>query len=97
MTETHTCSVFSTPTLQKLSVSATTGVPAFSTGSLNSGIPFTSGQPEPTITINLTNNGPGPASTGATSTSSAGSIPKMTGAVGYGALFGAGAAALLGV
>ncbi|KAF2687184.1 FAS1 domain-containing protein [Lentithecium fluviatile CBS 122367] len=79
------------------SESVTTGAPAFSTGTPDSEAPFTSGQPEPTTTITPTTEGAGPAaSTAASSSSSAGTMPQMTGAVGYGALFGAGAAVFFG-
>lgn len=79
------------------SASATAGTPAYSTGAADNNIPFTSGQPQPTTTI--TGGGAGPAqSTAAASSSSstAAAMPMMTGAVGYGALLGAGAAIFMG-
>lgn len=78
------------------SESATAGAPAFSTGTPDGNIPFTSGQPAPTNTINPTEDGSGPAASTAASSSTAGAMPQMTGAVGYGALLGAGAAVFLG-
>lgn len=80
------------------SESATAGAPAFSTGTPDSDVPFTSGQPEPTTTINPTNDGSGPAASTAagSSSSSAAAMPQMTGAIGYGALLGAGAAVFFG-
>lgn len=76
--------------------SVTSGTPAYSTGAADNNIPFTSGQPEPTTT--LTEGGAGPAqSTAAASSSSTGAaMPMMTGAIGYGALLGAGAAIFYG-
>lgn len=46
--------------------------------------------------INPTSEGPGPASTTVASSSTAAAMPMRTGAVGYGALLGAGAAVLVG-
>ncbi|ORY10425.1 FAS1 domain-containing protein [Clohesyomyces aquaticus] len=75
--------------------SATVGAPGFTGASSASDVPFTSGQPTPTTTVNTTSEGAGPAaSTAASSTGAA--VPMMTGAVGMGALFGAGAAVIAG-
>lgn len=74
------------------SASATAGIAAFSGASSVSEPPFTSGQPTPTSMIN-TMGGQGAASSAASaSTTSAGAVPMMTGAIGAAALFGAGAA-----
>ncbi|KAF2473461.1 FAS1 domain-containing protein [Lindgomyces ingoldianus] len=77
-------------------LSATSGAPGFTGASSVSDVPFTSGQPTPTTTVNPTSKGPGPASTGVGSSSTGAAIPMMTGAVRMGALFGAGAAVLVG-
>jgi hypothetical protein len=66
--------------------SATAGAGAFSGASSATGAPFTSGVATPT-----TNIGGGAASATATSTSKKAAAPRMTGAVGAAALFGAGA------
>ncbi|PSN66790.1 Fasciclin-domain-containing protein [Corynespora cassiicola Philippines] len=73
---------------------ATSGAPGFS-GTPAPEVPFTSGQPEPTTQINPTSEGAGPAATDATGSSSpteGAAAPMKTGAVGMGALLGAGAA-----
>jgi hypothetical protein len=76
--------------------SATTGAPAYTATSTAAEDPFTSGQPVATTTINPTSEGAGPAASTAMTSSTAAAMPRMTGAVGYGALFGAGAAVLVG-
>ncbi|OCL01494.1 Fasciclin-domain-containing protein [Glonium stellatum] len=76
------------------SSSATAGSPAYTSASKASGVPFTSGQPTPTTTINPTSAGAGPASTRVSSSSKAAAVPMKTGAVGAAALFGAGAVLL---
>lgn len=63
---------------------ATTGTAAFSGATSASDVPFTSSVPPASTTI-----GGGPAGA---SSSTAGAMPMRTGAVGYAALFGAGAA-----
>lgn len=74
------------------SASATAGAAAFSGASSVSEAPFTSGQPTPTSMIN-TMGGQGAVSSAASASStSAGAVPMMTGAIGAAALFGAGAA-----
>jgi len=74
--------------------SATAGSPAYTSASKVSDVPFTSGQPTPTTTINPTSAGAGPASTRVSSSSKGAAVPMKTGAVGAAALFGAGAALL---
>lgn len=76
--------------------SATAGAPAYS-GSSVSEAPFTSGQPTPSTTINPTEAGPGaqPTSSGASDSPGA-AMPMATGSLGYSALFGVGAAVMLG-
>jgi len=68
---------------------ASSGTAAFSGATSVSNAPFTSGVATPTSSL----GGGATGATGATSTSSkAAAVPMMTGAVGMGALFGAGAA-----
>jgi hypothetical protein len=84
----HTTSVLNPAATSGPTTSATAGSPAFTGATSASDIPFTSGLPTPTTTINAESEGPGAAPTGA-------AAPLQTGAVGAAALFGAGAAAML--
>ncbi|TID26831.1 FAS1 domain-containing protein [Venturia nashicola] len=70
------------------STSAGTGSPAFSDATSASSAPFTSGVATPTAPVGA---GAGTGGSNTTKTSTAGAMPMVTGAVGMGALFGAGA------
>jgi len=73
------------PNSTSASSTESTGAPAFSGASSVSNVPFTSGVATPTSSIG------GGAASATSSSSKAGAMPMVTGVVGMGALFGAGA------